>query len=276
MAHSIQPIGTIRVFVASPGDVTRERDSLAGVINELNRTLRALLPDMGVRLELVRWETDAFPSMGRPQGIILDQLGEYDIFIGVLWKRFGTPTGRAESGTEEEFRLAYDNWKQTGRPHILIYFNRAAIPPPRTGEDIQQLSKVVGFRDELSKIGLIWEYDNADLFPDVVRPHLTEVVGRLIRSTPFATPKEPREIAGEFQTPSAPADEGGGLRIRITEIGEEDGFYSMKNDFIGKTGVLIEATANDDWYLGKVRLDKPVYEGDDPEYPLYQFRYEPV
>ena len=39
-----------------------------------------------------------------PQQIINSQVSdEYDIFIGILWTRFGTPTERAGSGTEEEF-----------------------------------------------------------------------------------------------------------------------------------------------------------------------------
>ena len=81
----------IRVFVASPGDVQRERDSLLGVINELNRALDSLAPRAGLRLELARWETDAYPEMGRPQAVINRQIAPYDIFIGILWKRFGTP-----------------------------------------------------------------------------------------------------------------------------------------------------------------------------------------
>jgi hypothetical protein len=31
---------------------------------------------------------------------------KYDIFIGIISLRFGTPTGVAGSGTEEEYRMA--------------------------------------------------------------------------------------------------------------------------------------------------------------------------
>jgi hypothetical protein len=274
VTQASQSIGIIRVFLASPSDVTKERESLSGVINELNRTLRALLPNIGVRLELVRWETNAFPAMGRPQGVILEEIGEYDIFIGILWKRFGTPTGRAQSGTEEEFMLAYDTWKQTGKPHILIYFNRASIPPPRTTDEIEQLSKVVKFRDALSKIGLIWEYDDATLFPDVVRPHLTEVIGNLIQHGPAYRRSLEDEAVSELQTPSAPSGERGGLQVRITEIGEDDAFYKRKDEIVGSTGVLIESMAIGDWYVGKVRFDGEILGVENPEIPFYQFQYE--
>jgi hypothetical protein len=32
-----------------------------------------------------------------------------------MWKRFGTATGIAASGTEEEFRLTYECWESFGR-----------------------------------------------------------------------------------------------------------------------------------------------------------------
>src|SRR6266850_1498313 len=131
-----------RVFVASPSDVRVERDSMPSVINELNHTLEALVPHAASRLELVRWETHSFPGMGRPQGLINEQIGEFDIFVGILWQRFGTPTGKADSGTEEEFRRAYEKWLKEGRPHILLYFNVAQIAPPRTTEAVAQLSKM--------------------------------------------------------------------------------------------------------------------------------------
>jgi len=40
---------TYRIFVASPGDVQRERDAMQGIVNEMNRILDALLPDDGIK-----------------------------------------------------------------------------------------------------------------------------------------------------------------------------------------------------------------------------------
>src|SRR5215207_6022546 len=90
----------LRLFVASPGDVSSERDHVGTVAAELNRGTAA---DAGFVLEVVRWETHARPDIGRPQQLILDQIGQVDIFVGIMWRRFGTPTGVASSGTEEEF-----------------------------------------------------------------------------------------------------------------------------------------------------------------------------
>src|SRR5438552_9057076 len=112
----------VRLFVSSPSDVQRERESLPAVIDEINTTIGQRL---GFIIELVRWETHCHPAMGRPQSVINNQIGKYDIFIGIMWKRFGTPTGEADSGTEEEFNLAYDEWRRAKELHIAFYFSQA-------------------------------------------------------------------------------------------------------------------------------------------------------
>lgn len=99
----------IRIFVSSPSDLTDERDQCGAVVQELNTTLRALLPEKAVELELIRWETHTHPDLtGEPQQVVDDQIEtDYDIFVGMMWTRFGTPTSRAGSGTEHEFQAAY-------------------------------------------------------------------------------------------------------------------------------------------------------------------------
>lgn len=92
-----QEVTKVRLFVASLGDVHAERDTLAGVVGELNYTMGQKL---GFVVELVRWETHCRPGARRPQGVINDLVGPYVIFLGIMWKRFGTPTGEADSGTE--------------------------------------------------------------------------------------------------------------------------------------------------------------------------------
>jgi len=267
------PAKPLRIFVASPGDTAIERESLPGVVNEINRTLRALHPTLEQNVELVRWESHSYPAMGRPQGVINDQIGQYDIFIGILWKRFGTPTGRAESGTEEEFRVALTNWQKDGSPHILFYFSRQQFAPPKSSVEMEQLSKVVSFRQQLESDGLVWEYESAAQFSSVVRPHLTEVIGKLLNAgTPVADSS--RSVTGPEAT-SRPTEQQLpiGLRVRIADIGPDDAFtVEDRARVLGRTGVVVEVMRNEDWYSGSVRLDKPVI-GMELLY-FFQFRYE--
>ena len=264
----------IRVFVASPSDVQRERDSLLGVINELNRTIDALLPRTAIRLELVRWETDAFPQMGRPQAVINRQIGQYDIFIGILWQRFGTPTGKAGSGTEEEFQIAFRRWKQHRRPIILFYFSNGAIAPPRSLEDLEQLKKVVEFRQRLAQIGLIWEYDGDALFMNTVRPHLTRVIGGLIRAGQIASTKTRHARAVVPLPPDLRSTIG--PTVKLIEIGPQDACYDQRSKYLGHTGVVMEAAEQGEWLNGTFRFDTPLFQGDDGIYSFLQFRVGPT
>src|SRR5450755_4147349 len=98
-------VEVVRVVVVSPGDVAAERKAVVSVVDELNRRVAA---DKGCRLSVWRWETDARPGLHLegPQGLIDErmQIADSDVVIGIFWKRFGTPTGDAQSGTEHELR----------------------------------------------------------------------------------------------------------------------------------------------------------------------------
>jgi len=169
-----EQVTKLRVFVASPGDVREERERLDDVIDELNRGIAA---EKGLVLELVRWETHAWPDIGEDaQDVINRQIAPGDVFVGIMWNRFGTPTKRAESGTKEEFDRAYAYWKQYGRPKIMFYFNRAPFSPSSVDE-LEQKRRVLNFKEELGDKGaLYWEYDGTDEFERVVRGHLTQAI----------------------------------------------------------------------------------------------------
>ena len=171
-SEQTQTVTKVRLFVASPADVQRERDSIVRVVSELNNTTGY---NLELVVELIRWETHARPALGRPQGVINAQIGDYDIFVGIMWKRFGTPTGQAESGTGEEFNLAYEEWKRDNRLQVLFYFSQAKYTLNSVSET-EQAAKVLAFKEELKTKGLIWEYPNASEFPNKLRQHLTMIL----------------------------------------------------------------------------------------------------
>lgn len=177
----------IRIFVSSPGDVADERAQCEGAVQELNMTLHALMPERGVELELIRWETHTHPDLtGNPQQVVDDQIGvDYHIFLGIMWTRFGTPTSSAGSGTEREFRAAYQGWQERRLPaHILFYFGEAPIPAQLARENAEQLKAVNDLRTELAQKGLIgsYWYDARVDFGSQVRRDLVLVVSRLLNA----------------------------------------------------------------------------------------------
>ena len=144
-------ITSYRIFLASPGDVKDERNIVKDVVDDFNNTFSE---ELNAVLKLIRWETHTYPSFGEDaQSVINEQIkDEYDIFIGILWSRFGSPTLKYNSGTEEEFYRAFQ--KYTNSPsdiRIMIYFNDEALPI--SSIDIHQLSKINDFKIKLQDSG---------------------------------------------------------------------------------------------------------------------------
>ena len=163
----------LSVFVASPSDVDEERNRLEDAIRELNTVWAR---NLRIRLELVRWETHAYPSFGEdPQAVINEQIPQdFDLFIGLMWYRFGTPTDRAESGTVEEFQRAKERYDANPNAlQLMIYFKDAPAPVPPSQLDHKQLDSISKFRSSLGEEGgLYWSFQTADEFEKLVRIHL--------------------------------------------------------------------------------------------------------
>ncbi len=165
----------IRVFAASPADVEPERQILERVIGELNHTLEKL--DAPLRMALWRYEKNAIPGAGNVQWNIDRQAGEYDVFIGIMWLRFGTPNKKTKSGTQHEYNRAYRRWKSRGRPYMLFYFSRALAPPPEDSKAAEQLLLVTRFREYISRDQQYAAfYDGPGDFEGKIRRHLDEIL----------------------------------------------------------------------------------------------------
>ncbi len=176
----IEGFPRIRVFVSSPNDVTAERAVATRVVIELNALWSEVL---GFNIEVIRWETHGYPAAGSDaQAVLNEQLGnDHDIFLGILWSRFGTPTPRAESGTEEEFKRAYQNRSvPDGRPAIMLYFKEAALP---FDVNIDQLAKVRSFREGTRNLGLLdWSFSDTEQFESLLRFHLSRTLQKIARA----------------------------------------------------------------------------------------------
>jgi Domain of unknown function (DUF4062) len=146
-------VRNLTVFVASPSDVLEERTKVDEVVLELN-TVQA--PQNALRFDLVKWETHIAPGIGEdPQDVINKQIPNYDVFIGIMYCRFGSPTNRADSGTVEEFEQAKRHWNAGHSLKIMFYFKNEPIAP--TDVDPIQLQKVQQFKDSLKISGVLYK-----------------------------------------------------------------------------------------------------------------------
>jgi len=145
-----------KVMIASPSDVTAERNIIRDVLSEWNainaeKNNIVLLP--------VSWESHSAPEMGdRPQAIINKQiLKDSDLLVGVFWTRIGTDTGEYISGTVEEI----EEHVKLGKP-AMLYFSQAPVIPDSV--DQEQYGKLKEFKESCKEKGLFETYSDLNDF----------------------------------------------------------------------------------------------------------------
>ena len=163
----------LRLFVSSPADVTAEREVVARVVEELNATVGAA---EGVTFRRYAWESLPAVELAHPQQALDDMLRRLDVFVLILASRLGTPIGvGGGSGTEEQYKLVVEKWRQTGKPKIFCYLRTAAVRLESV-DALEQLRRVFEFRDQLKRDGLVFEFESIADFERAVRLHLTNVI----------------------------------------------------------------------------------------------------
>ncbi|KWT89407.1 hypothetical protein [Candidatus Magnetominusculus xianensis] len=170
---------TIKVFLASPSDVCLERGYVAETVQRINaQDGRNHQPRY--YLDLYRWENDLTSGWGTPQNNINTQLkpGEADIFIGILWSKFGTPTEHFGSGTEEEFEKAQNQWEATQTSPYLIFFKCIRDIPQSAANDFVKVKKF--FKRMQRKITWITYHDDTG-FKDKIYNQLIYYCNALVK-----------------------------------------------------------------------------------------------
>jgi hypothetical protein len=150
---SPQKVDEYHVFIASPDDMQQERREIHRFFEQYNRTTAHR---WGVRFVVIDAETYATTGIGEPRQLITSQTLEMyrsslALVIGVIGQRFGQQTG-----TEEEFNWALEQYRQTGFPEIKWFFRKidefkAPSDIARIAEALTQWEKVLTFRARLEQ-----------------------------------------------------------------------------------------------------------------------------
>jgi hypothetical protein len=164
---SLRTATVIRILIASPSDVTKERDVVTECIYAWNA---AHFGATSIMLQPIRWETHTYPASGdRPQALINRQIVEDgDCLIGIFGARLGTPTGDALSGTIEEIEI----FRKAGK-HVSLYFSTADVP---RNADREQLAALENYQSERQKDTLYAEFPDAEELRRLVTQHLPMIV----------------------------------------------------------------------------------------------------
>jgi len=207
-------IRTIRVFIASPGDLAVERRAFKNVIEELND---GFADGAGVKFEPLGWE-DTLASTGRrSQAVINREIERCDVFILAMHRRWGQAAPDAQpysSYTEEEFHRAYDRWKQQPpsshdrAPEIFVFFKH--IDPGQMADAGPQLQRVLDFRKQLeeSRHVLYHGFANEAEFKAEVNRHLRAFAKGELRKADAPRDKVllPLDVLAEVRSARAEAE----------------------------------------------------------------------
>jgi hypothetical protein len=199
----------LSVFVASPSDLSDERKALRDVVERLNKIYGRRT---GWQIELWGWE-DTLASFSRPQALINKDVENCDLFIGMMWKRWGTSSGEYSSGFEEEFTIARKRRLSGDRPEIWMLFKM--VDEELHEDPGEQLKKTLDFKKKLieGKELLFKEFENLDHFThlifDDLSAYLLDLYNNALKSTGTSEAESPtvKTTKSETLEPSSTCNE---------------------------------------------------------------------
>lgn len=162
-------VDLVRLFVSHPSDVKEEVKIIGKVCDDFNKTSGK---EVGCLIEVLNWEEDIYSDSGRePQDVVESQM-KYDVLVGIIWEKLGTPTSKSESGTASEIEAAIRDPEKIAS----VYFN---VSPNSSLSDlnIEELQRIRKFKGKLQELGELYhEYKSIDEFESNFKFHLFNLV----------------------------------------------------------------------------------------------------
>ncbi|MFB6253903.1 MAG: methyltransferase domain-containing protein [Halobacteriaceae archaeon] len=163
-----------RGLIASPSDVTEEREAAKDIIMRWNA---AHSQRQEVIIEPVLWETHVAKDLGdNPQEIISDQVVDYcDFAIGIFWSRIGTPTETEPGGAVQEIKeMAFEK----NKPAIVGFCDRDV---PRDRLDVDQIKKLEEFEQQCEEKGLYFTYTTVEELESQLYQELSNTMNQILQ-----------------------------------------------------------------------------------------------
>lgn len=169
-------IRTLRVLISCPEDVNHERTLVEEICDQITKTIG---PSDNIELKCIHWVKDVVPVITGEgaQDVINKQIGKnYDIYIGIMWTRFGDRQTNGLSPTEEEFEDALKRRKDTGSPVIQFYFKNETYLPKNDYEK-QQIAEIKKFKKRIEdeNLGLYAKFTDVKEFSQKISIYLNQI-----------------------------------------------------------------------------------------------------
>ena len=168
----------LRIFIASPSGLDKEREALKEVVEDINRRNSTY---WSLQFQVVGWE-DTVGGNRRAQDIINRDLETCDYFFGILADHWGSRphsiqgfTTPYTSGFEEEYELAQTLFDSGDMNDIHLFFGE--IPSDKLRDIGPSLKKVLDFRDKVrdARKPLYVEFDTLETLKSKVGDVLSKI-----------------------------------------------------------------------------------------------------
>lgn len=154
------------LLISCPGDVESEIRIIDEVVNQFNVQYSDVL---GISVRTKHWSNSSYAQSGaKPQELLNEQfINDCDAAVAIFWTRFGSPTDKFGSGTEEEINIMLATGKQ-----VFMYFSDKPIAP--TLHDKIGYEKTKEFKSKYESKGLYSTYQSDDEFRKKFFAHLSQ------------------------------------------------------------------------------------------------------
>lgn len=229
-------------FLASPGDLQEEREAIRDVVDEFNESWA---DELGYQIELLGWE-NTVAGFGRPQELINQDVDRCDLFIGLIYKRWGTPPdkeGKFSSGFHEEFKRSIARREDSGSPEVALFFKD--IPKEFMDDPGDDLKRIQEFKETIiaEKKILFKKFSTTREIEKLVRKRVNAHVNCFRAEDADSEPKEVRAKP----TDSKPEEEADKKKNLASSPFSDEGFSFLESfvDRIGRKDAMDDLRASE-------------------------------
>lgn len=255
-----KPVARLKLFLSSTSELETERALIGEIVAGVNRVIEE---HCAATIRVIDWRKDVVPGVGSdPQQVINSQTTDYDIYVGILATRFGTPTPRAGSGTEDEFNIAYTRFRTDPRSVRLLFYFRNGLTDNLLDIETDESRRVQSFRTRLGveKGVLFCDYRSPLEFTELFRDHLIGLISTQWSESGWKpvlelAPAEPQDIARLVESPTELGGEEDKLELLDLRVDVDDAFQSAMGALTQVTESMNRgAEADRQWKLEADRM----------------------
>lgn len=152
------------LLLSCPGDVLNCLDAIKDSVANFNRVFGVI---NNIEVIVKHWSTDSYPQSGdKPQELLNKQfVRDCDAAVAIFWTRFGSPTDKYGSGTEEEIEEMISAGKQ-----VFMYFLDKEVSLSEV--NVEQYKKVKDFKEKYKDRGIYFVVKNEQELQQQFTNHL--------------------------------------------------------------------------------------------------------